>query len=102
MRGMKQLTLLAALLAAVTSATAGEITYVYDSVNRLISATHGTTGSVATFYFDAAHNLKREGRILDADEDGLPDAWEILHFGSITARDGTGDYDGDGLTDMEE
>lgn len=102
MRGMKQLTLLAALLAAVTSATAGEITYAYDSVNRLISATHGTTGSVATFYYDAAHSLKREGRMLDSDEDGLPDAWEIEMFGSITASDGTGDYDDDGLTDMEE
>lgn len=103
MRGMKQFALLTALLVAVaTTAAAGEITYAYDSVNRLISATHGTTGSVATFYFDAAHNLKREGRILDSDEDGLPDAWEIEMFGSITASDGTGDYDSDGLTDMEE
>ncbi len=104
MRVMKQLMLLAILLASATTAAAGEITYAYDSVNRLISATHGTTGSVATFYFDAAHNLKREGRILDSDEDGLPDAWEIEHFGSITVSDGSSsaDQDEDGLSDMEE
>ena len=40
--------------------------------------------------------------LVDADTDGMPDPWEILHFGSTAARDGSGDFDGDGLTDLEE
>ncbi|HUF61989.1 MAG TPA: FG-GAP-like repeat-containing protein [Verrucomicrobiales bacterium] len=37
----------------------------------------------------------------DADEDGMDDDWEFLHFGG-TALDGTGDADGDSLTDQQE
>ena len=37
----------------------------------------------------------------DTDGDGLPDDWEMTHFGSLE-RDGTGDFDGDGITDMDE
>lgn len=37
----------------------------------------------------------------DADGDGLPDAWELQHFGTLS-RDGTGDFDGDGMTDLQE
>ena len=42
--------------------------------------------------------------IVDTDADGLPDDWEIMHFGDLS-RDGTDDLDvggGDGLTDLEE
>ena len=38
---------------------------------------------------------------LDADADGLGDAWETAHFGS-TARTGRDDADGDGYLDIEE
>ena len=38
----------------------------------------------------------------DADHDGMPDDWEIAHFGNITISDGTGDFDGDGFTDLQE
>ncbi len=37
----------------------------------------------------------------DTDGDGLPDNWERRHFGDLE-RDGTGDYDGDGITDLDE
>lgn len=37
----------------------------------------------------------------DADGDGMADDWEILHFGDL-GRDGSGDFDGDGPTDLEE
>lgn len=40
--------------------------------------------------------------IADLDEDGLPDTWERKYFGSTAMTDGTGDYDGDGWTDLEE
>ena len=39
--------------------------------------------------------------LADQDADGMNDAWEIAHFGNL-GRDGSGDYDGDGLTDFEE
>ncbi|BFP40459.1 pectate lyase [Flavobacteriaceae bacterium GF1] len=37
----------------------------------------------------------------DADVDGMPDIWEMMTFGSLS-RNGTGDLDGDGYTDLEE
>jgi len=39
---------------------------------------------------------------LDSDGDGLPDWWEILHFGGATAADANTDPDGDGLSNLEE
>lgn len=38
----------------------------------------------------------------DSDSDGLPDAWEIQYFGTITAYGDTDDPDGDGATNREE
>jgi pectate lyase len=37
----------------------------------------------------------------DADRDGMPDEWEIRVFDTLE-RDGTGDFDNDGYTDLEE
>lgn len=37
----------------------------------------------------------------DIDDDGMKDAWELAHFGNLT-RDGSGDLDGDGLSDLQE
>ncbi len=39
--------------------------------------------------------------ITDTDGDGMSDAWEISQFNDLT-RDGSGDFDGDGITDLEE
>lgn len=39
--------------------------------------------------------------IYDTDGDSMRDDWELSHFGAQD-RDGTGDFDGDGLTDLEE
>lgn len=41
----------------------------------------------------------------DSDHDGLPDAWELLYgfaFNNLTAPDGAGDADGDGVTNLDE
>lgn len=38
---------------------------------------------------------------LSSDGDELPDEWEMRHFGTLD-RDGTGDADGDGLSDLDE
>ena len=37
----------------------------------------------------------------DTDGDGMDDDWERLHFGSLD-RDGAGDFDGDGISDLDE
>ncbi len=37
----------------------------------------------------------------DQDHDGLLDAWELAEFGSLS-RDGSADYDGDGMSDAGE
>jgi hypothetical protein len=39
--------------------------------------------------------------MLDDDQDGMGDAWETTQFGTL-ARDGTGDFDLDGLSDLDE
>ncbi|MDB6078878.1 MAG: hypothetical protein JWO82_2625, partial [Akkermansiaceae bacterium] len=38
----------------------------------------------------------------DTDGDGLDDAWEIFYFGNITAQDGSGDPNGDGIPNSQE
>lgn len=39
--------------------------------------------------------------IVDSDHDGMDDNWEMEYFGTL-ARDGTGDYDNDGASDLFE
>lgn len=39
---------------------------------------------------------------IDVDHDGLLDSWEIQYFGNITAQNGSGDADGDGLSNAQE
>lgn len=39
--------------------------------------------------------------LADSDHDGMDDAWEMTYFGSLS-RNGTGDFDMDGLTDLQE
>ncbi|MEH6635911.1 MAG: PKD domain-containing protein, partial [Halioglobus sp.] len=38
----------------------------------------------------------------DADEDGLPDGWEVVHFGDTTSYGETDDPDGDGVLNAQE
>jgi len=37
----------------------------------------------------------------DTDNDGMDDYWEQLYFSTLS-RDGTGDFDGDGMSDLQE
>ncbi len=57
---------------------------------------HGGSGCVDDIYVGIA---RPEG--LSSDGDDLPDEWEWRNLGTL-GRDGTGDLDGDGLTDFEE
>lgn len=42
-----------------------------------------------------------QGANPDTDGDGMDDAWEQTYFGNLT-RNGSGDFDSDGLTDLQE
>ena len=55
----------------------------------------GTPDSQDAFPYDPRYKA-------DADQDGLPDEWEQAQFGNLTATDGSGDADGDGVTDRDE
>lgn len=60
----------------------------------VFSATDGmhTTALPVTLTVDGAE---------DRDGDGLPDLWELSTFGALD-RDGSGDFDNDGISDAEE
>jgi hypothetical protein len=39
--------------------------------------------------------------MIDSDGDGLPDSWELAHFGNLNQTT-TGDFDGDGVSNLQE
>jgi len=61
--------------------------YGNDPVNWLAAAP--TAGSPTVIGF------------VDTDGDGMDDNWELQYFQTL-ARDGSGDFDGDGMTDLQE
>ena len=38
----------------------------------------------------------------DSDADGVPDDWEVFHFGNVTTANATSDFDRDGFSDLSE
>ena len=58
-----------------------------------------TTASAQTFVF---YMNGKNAETDDNDGDGLPDAWELMYFTSITAYNGTHDPDADGVNNLEE
>ena len=65
------------------------------------------TNAITVTAWDAAGNSASDTLTVDytpsadSDGDGLPDSWEIQHFGNL-AQGAGGDFDSDGLTNMEE
>jgi len=83
---------------------AAPVSYAYDNLNRLIEANYNSGQQIITYTYDAAGNMLTRtvgASFIDTDTDGLDDAWETTHFGDLT-RDGSGDFDLDGFTDLEE
>jgi hypothetical protein len=79
------------------------------SSTRPVMAADGRTVVFQSFASDLVsgdYNDKRDLFVLklggvDSDGDGMDDDWEVAYFGNL-ARDGTGDFDGDGATDLQE
>ncbi len=40
--------------------------------------------------------------LVDSDQDGIPDSWELAQFGNLPIATATSDFDGDGFTDYQE
>lgn len=77
--------------------------YHYDEAGRLALETD-TQGQVIREYLYADGQLLavvRPGAKADSDGDGLDDDWERQFFGDLS-RDGSGDADGDGYSDLVE
>ena len=76
---------------------------------RPVLAADGRTVAFQSFASDLVggdYNDKRDVFILklggaDTDGDGMDDDWEVAYFGDLS-RDGSGDFDGDGVTDLQE
>lgn len=83
----------------------------------LITRLHFARDTKITLRFDgrgastafADHNailnavtLEKVAPKTDTDNDGLPDEWEKLYFGNLTAQAAAGDPDGDGLSNSKE
>ena len=83
----------------------------------LIGGTSIGSNQEAIFFLDPSDNYAAKvmfvdyAQVADADSDGLPDLWEDEHFGNndgtpstteLDVSDGSGDFDGDGNSDLDE
>ncbi len=88
----------------VASIDEGKITYTSpaDAVEQAVSFQYTITdGLLESDPATVSLQLVTPGGSLDSDNDGLPDGWEIATYGNLDA-DGTGDFDGDGVSDGAE
>jgi len=90
---------------AIDQCQAATINFSHHSSGRLTATGYGGGKSIG-YTYDNAGNLTLFQISLvtpgaDSDADGMADDWEITYFGNLS-RDGSGDFDGDGLTDLAE
>lgn len=67
----------------------------------LSEGSHLITASVTDSFSSTVSSSITVNILGDSDLDGMNDAWELSNFGNLT-RDGTGDFDGDGILDLDE
>jgi YD repeat-containing protein len=104
--------LLLVFLAAGSLLRAEVIIYSQDGAGRLTRVNYGS-GKTTTYVYDTSGNLTRAVNIssapagiladtaADSDGDGMTDSWEMAHFSKINVT-GSGDFDGDGFSDLSE
>lgn len=73
-------------------------TFTVNSKTVAVTGTKATVNNVASNLVVAAVFVEVSS---DSDNDGLDDAWEMEHFGSLD-KNGTEDSDNDGLSDLDE
>jgi hypothetical protein len=69
----------------------------------LLNAGAANEGLYSVVLMNSAGNvISAAARLwIDSDGDGLPDSWELAHFGSLN-QTATGDFDGDGVSNLQE
>jgi hypothetical protein len=75
--------------------------YDSDPLSLLGLTDHDGDGIATALELDAEMNAVVAESAVDSDNDGLPDYWENFYFGDLS-RDGSGDFDGDGILDKFE
>jgi YD repeat-containing protein len=95
------LVLVVALLRGSPAGADVAASFSYDSAGRLKQARY--PDKRISYTYDAGGNLLRRTveAFVDSDQDQMEDTWETARLGSL-ARDGTGDLDNDGATDLWE
>lgn len=99
----KIMTVIALVFLFSASAFCYTVKYQYDELGRLIGVEYDGSRRLS-YEYDAVGNIERVLKgpaIADTDSDGLPDAWEMEHFGH-TNYGGTDDPDDDGLSNFQE
>jgi len=89
-----------------TKTTGSVVTHTFVARSNVVTAVLDGRGVTTPAFTD--HNAILQAATLeviaapaDTDSDGLPDAWEMEMFGNLS-QTGSGDADGDGLTNSEE
>jgi len=71
-------------------------------INTSLSAgIHQISATVTDSFTNTSSTNITVNMLDDSDGDGMNDAWEKNNFGDLT-RDGSGDFDGDGIIDLDE
>ena len=77
------------------------LVYDADPFGQLGLTDHDGDGIATALELDAGMNAIEAEVSVDSDSDNLPDYWEMFYFGNLS-RDGTGDFDDDGVLDKFE
>jgi subtilisin family serine protease len=72
---------------------------VAQRIQRILANTTSVPGLAGQTVTGGRLNL---ARIVDSDNNGLPDWWELQYFGHLTGTDPNGDPDGDGASNLAE
>jgi hypothetical protein len=84
----------------VSTSTNGQNRYI--SGNYLgVSASPATNGNYGFEMVDLIP-IEVGMPLVDSEGDGMPDTWELMHFGSLGVADANSDWDGDGMSDVME
>ena len=73
----------------------------YELLSTLAQSSPIGTSSSSSYINSAGFWSVSDKLFIDSDSDGMPDSWEITHFGDLS-HDGTADGDSDGLSDLQE